>query len=128
MGKPGNTGIRRIIRATRFSAQGFASAWKHEAAFRQELALVVVMTPIAFWLGRSIVETAFLIAVLLLVLIVELFNSAIEAAIDRHGDEHHVLSGRAKDMGSAAVFVVLVIVGVVWGAVAWQRFGPGIHG
>ena len=122
MAKPGNTGIRRIIRATRFSAQGFASAWTHEAAFRQELALVVVMTPLAFWLGRSLVETALLIAVLLLVLIVELFNSAIEAAIDRHGDEHHELSGRAKDMGSAAVFVVLVIVGVVWGAVAWQRF------
>jgi diacylglycerol kinase (ATP) len=123
MGKPDNTGIRRIIRATRFSAQGFASAWKHEAAFRQELALVVIMTPIAVWLGRSIVETALLIVVLLLVLIVELFNSAIEAAIDRHGDEHHELSGRAKDMGSAAVFVVLVIVGVVWGAVIWQRFG-----
>ncbi len=122
MAKPGNTGIRRIIRATRFSAQGFASAWKHEAAFRQELVLVVVLTPVAFWLGRSIVETAMLIAVLLLVLIVELFNSAIEAAIDRHGDEHHELSGRAKDMGSAAVFVVLVLVGVVWGAVAWQRF------
>lgn len=125
VGKPGNTGIRRIIRATRFSAQGFASAWKHEAAFRQELMLVVVMTPIAVWLGRSIVETALLIAVLLLVLIVELFNSAIEAAIDRHGDEHHELSGRAKDMGSAAVFVVLLIVGVVWGAVIWQRFGQG---
>ena len=125
MGKPGNTGIRRIIRATRFSAQGFASAWKHEAAFRQEFALVVIMMPIAVWLGQSIVETALLIAVLLLVLIVELFNSAIEAAIDRHGDEHHELSGRAKDMGSAAVFVVLVIVGVVWGAVIWQRFGQG---
>ena len=122
MAKPGNTGIRRIVRATRFSAQGFASAWKHEAAFRQELALVVVLTPAAFWLGRSVVETALLIAVLLLVLIVELFNSAIEAAIDRHGDEHHELSGRAKDMGSAAVFVVLVLVGVVWVAVAWQRF------
>ena len=125
MGKPGNTGIRRIIRATRFSAQGFASAWKHEAAYRQELALVDIMMPIAVWLGQSIVETALLIAVLLLVLIVELFNSAIEAAIDRHGDEHHELSGRAKDMGSAAVFVVLVIVGVVWGAVIWQRFGQG---
>jgi diacylglycerol kinase (ATP) len=123
MGKPGNTGIRRIIRATRFSAQGFSSAWKHEAAFRQELVLVVLMTPLAVWLGRSHVETALLIAVLLLVLIVELFNSAIEAAIDRHGDEHHELSGRAKDMGSAAVFVVLVIVVLVWGAVAWQRFG-----
>jgi diacylglycerol kinase (ATP) len=93
MGKPGNTGIRRIIRATRFSAQGLASAWKHEAAFRQELVLVLLMTPIAFWLGRSVIEVALLIAVLLLVLIVELFNSAIEAAIDRHGDEHHELSG-----------------------------------
>lgn len=122
MAKPGNTGIRRILRATRFSAQGFRSAWRHEAAFRQELVLVILMTPLGLWLGRSIVEKALLIAVLLLVLIVELFNSAIEAAIDRHGDEHHELSGRAKDMGSAAVFVVLVIVLVVWGAVAWQRF------
>ena len=122
MGKPGNTGIRRIIRATRFSAQGFAQAWKHEAAFRQELALAVVLTPAAFWLGQTTVERAMLIGVLLLMLIVELLNSAIEAAIDRHGDEHHELSGRAKDFGSAAVFVVLVLVGVVWGAVAWQRF------
>ena len=122
MGKPGNTGIRRIIRATRFSAQGFAQAWKHEAAFRQEVALAVVLTPAAFWLGQTILERAMLIGVLLLMLIVELFNSAIEAAIDRHGEEHHELSGRAKDLGSAAVFVVLVLVGVVWGAVAWQCF------
>ena len=122
MGKPGNTGIRRIIRATRFSAQGFAHAWKHEAAFRQELALAAVLTPAAFWLGQTVLERALLIGVLLLVLIVELLNSAIEAAIDRHGEEQHELSGRAKDLGSAAVFVVLVLVGVVWGAVAWQRF------
>ncbi len=122
MGKPGNTGIRRIIRATRFSAQGFAHAWRHESAFRQELALAIVLTPAAFWLGQTVLERALLIGVLLLVLIVELLNSAIEAAIDRHGEEHHELSGRAKDMGSAAVFVVLVLVGVVWGAVAWQRF------
>ena len=122
MGKPGNTGIRRLIRATRFSAQGFAHAWRHEAAFRQEIALAVVLTPAAFWLGQNVLERAMLIGVLLLVLIVELLNSAIEAAIDRHGDEQHELSGRAKDLGSAAVFVVLVLVGVVWGAVAWQRF------
>lgn len=122
MAKPGNTGIRRIIRATRFSMQGFTHAFRHEAAFRQELALVAVMTPAAFWLGRSVTEIALLISVLLLVLIVELLNSAIEAAIDRHGDEHHELSGRAKDMGSAAVFVVLTLVCVVWGAVAWDRF------
>ena len=120
--KPGNTGIRRILRATRFSLQGFAQAWAHEAAFRQELVLAIIMTPIAVWLGQTMVERALLIAVLLLVLIVELFNSAIEAAIDRHGDEHHELSGRAKDMGSAAVFVSLVIVLLAWGAVAWQRF------
>lgn len=102
--------------------QGFAQAWTHEAAFRQELVLAIIMTPIAVWLGQTMVERALLIAVLLLVLIVELFNSAIEAAIDRHGDEHHELSGRAKDMGSAAVFVSLVIVLLAWGAVAWQRF------
>jgi diacylglycerol kinase (ATP) len=126
LGKPGNTGIRRILRATKFSAQGFALAWKHEAAFRQELVLAVIMTPAAFWLGQTIIERALLIGVLLLVLIVELLNSAIEAAIDRHGDEHHELSGRAKDFGSAAVFVVLVLVGLVWGAVAWQRFGAGL--
>lgn len=122
MGKPGNTGIRRIIRATRFSSQGFAHAWRHEAAFRQEVTLAVVLTPAAFWLGQTVLERSMLIGVLLLVLIVELLNSAIEAAVDRHGDEHHELSGRAKDLGSAAVFVVLVLVGVVWGAVAWQRF------
>jgi len=114
--------MRRILRATKFSMQGFRSAWQHEAAFRQELVLTIIMTPIAVWLGQTMVERALLIAVLLLVLIVELFNSAIEAAIDRHGDEHHELSGRAKDMGSAAVFVSLVIVILAWGAVAWQRF------
>jgi diacylglycerol kinase (ATP) len=122
LGKPGNTGIRRIIRATRFSAQGLAHAWQHEAAFRQELALAAVLAPAAFWLGQTVIERAMLIGVLLLMLIVELLNSAIEAAIDRHGSEQHELSGRAKDLGSAAVFLVLLLVGVVWGAVAWQRF------
>ncbi len=123
MGKPGNTGLRRIIRAMRFSAQGFSHAWRHEAAFRQELVLVAILIPAAFWVGQTIVEQALLIAVLLLILVVELINSAIEAAIDRHGDEHHELSGRAKDLGSAAVFVVLLLAAVVWGGVAWQRFG-----
>lgn len=123
MAKPGKTGIRRIISAGRYSAQGFAQAWRHEAAFRQELALAVVMTPAALWLGRSTLECALLIVVLLLVLIVELLNSAIEAAIDRHGAEHHELSGRAKDFGSAAVFLSLTVAVLVWGAVAWQRFG-----
>ncbi len=122
MGKPANTGIRRILRATGFSAQGLAAAWKHEAAFRQETVLLIILIPTALWLGETVLVRALLIAVCLLVLIVELFNSAIEAAIDRHGEEQHELSGRAKDMGSAAVLISLVIVLLVWGAVAYDRF------
>lgn len=114
--------MRRIVLAAKFSAQGFRSAWQHEAAFRQELVLVVVLIPVAIWLGRSIVEVAMLIATCLLVLIVELLNSAIETTVDRIGFEHHELSGRAKDMGSAAVLISLAIVVVVWAAVAWDRF------
>lgn len=122
MGKPGNTGIRRIIRAVRFSAQGLAHAWRHEAAFRQELALTIVLTPVAFWLGRTGFERFILIVCCVFVLIVELLNSAIETTIDRFGEEHHELSGRAKDLGSAAVFLSLVVVVATWGAVAYARF------
>ncbi len=122
MAKPDNTGIRRILRATKFSAQGLTQAWQHEAAFRQEVVLVLLLTPVAAWLGQTALERAVLIGCCLMVLIVELINSAIEAAIDRHGDEHHELSGRAKDMGSAAVFVSLVLVAVVWGLIAAERF------
>ena len=126
MGKPGNIGIQRIVRATGFSARGLAQAWRHEAAFRQECVAAALLTPAAIWLGQTTVERALLIGVCLLVILVELINSAIEAAIDRHGDEHHELSGRAKDMGSAAVFVSLVIVLLVWGAVIFERFfAPG---
>ena len=82
----------------------------------------LLMTPIGLWLGRTGYERLMLVACLLLVIIVELLNSAIEAAIDRVGDEHHELSGRAKDLGSAAVFVSLVLVLAVWGTVAWNRF------
>lgn len=122
MGKPGKTGFRRILLATVYSVQGFGHAWKHEAAFRQELLLSAMLVPAALWLGQSVFERAALIAVLLIVLIVELLNTAIEAAVDRVGGEHHELSGRAKDLGSAAVFVSLVLVLLVWGAIAWQRF------
>jgi len=125
MAKTGRTGFRRIYYATIYSAQGFGHAWKHESAFRQELALTVALAPVAFWLGQSAVERAMLIGVCLFVLCVELLNSAIEASIDRHGDEHHELSGRAKDLGSSAVFVGLVLVVLVWGAVAYQRFFAG---
>ncbi len=125
MSKPGRTGIRRIIRAMGFSSQGLAAAWKHEAAFRQEIVLLVILVPTALWLGETVLLQALLIGVCLLVLIVELFNSAIEAAIDRHGEEQHELSGRAKDMGSAAVLISLLIVLLTWGAVICDRFFTG---
>jgi diacylglycerol kinase (ATP) len=122
MGKPGNTGVRRIIHAAKYSSQGLAAAWRYEAAFRQELALTLALLPAAIWLGRSALERALLMAVCILVLIVELLNSAIEAAIDRHGEARHELSGRAKDLGSAAVLFSLLLVVLVWSVVAWQRF------
>lgn len=121
MGKPGNTGIRRIARATVYSIQGLAHAWRFEAAFRQELALSALLVPLAFWLGRTVLETSLLIASCILVLIVELLNSAVEAVVDRFGDELHVYSGRAKDLGSAAVLLSLVLLAVVWLGVACGR-------
>ena len=124
MGKPGNVGLRRIVNATLFSLAGLRAAWQHEAAFRQELMLAVVLIPAGIWLGRTAVERSLLIGSCLLVLIVELLNSAIEAIVDRVGLEPHPLSGRAKDLGSAAVFVSLALVLVVWGLIAWSRFGP----
>lgn len=122
MGKTGNTGMRRIVLAVRYSAQGLAQAWRHEAAFRQETVLTAVLLPVALWLGQSVIERSFLIGICIFVLVVELLNSAVEAAIDRHGDEHHELSGRAKDLGSAAVMLSLFLAVMVWFAVAWQRF------
>lgn len=125
MGKPGNTGLRRIFNATFYSLAGLRAAWQHEAAFRQELMLAVVLIPTGVWLGRTAVERSLLIGSCLLVLIVELLNSSIEAIVDRVGLEPHRLSGQAKDLGSAAVFVSLALVLVVWGLIAWSRFGPG---
>ena len=126
MGKPGNTGLRRIINATFYSMAGFRAAWRDEAAFRQELLLCVVLIPAAFWLGRTAVERSLLIGSCLIVLVVELLNSAIENVVDRFGEERHRLSGQAKDMGSAAVFTSLVLTLVVWISIAWQRFGPSL--
>ena len=116
------TGIRRIWNAALYSIAGIRAGWNHEAAFRQETVLCLVMVPAAFWLGTSAVERVLLIGSCLLVLVVELLNSAVEAAIDRIGEDRHTLSGRAKDMGSAAVFVSLVLVLLVWASVAYQRF------
>lgn len=114
MSKPGNTGIKRIINAAGYSLKGLIAAFKHEAAFRQELTLVLLLVPAAFWLGETSVERSILIACLILVLIIELLNSAIEAVVDRIGSEHHELSGRAKDIGSAAVLISLINVAVIW--------------
>jgi diacylglycerol kinase (ATP) len=114
MAKTGNTGLARIIKAAGYSKQGLQAAWVNEAAFRQEGLLALVMIPVAFWVADNSIELILLISAVLLVLIVELLNSAVEAVVDRIGDEHHELSGRAKDIGSAAVFISLVLTLVVW--------------
>lgn len=116
MAKPGATGVTRIINATGYSMKGLKSAWINEAAFRQELVLVLALMPLAGWLGNSLNEILLLICISWLVVIVEVLNSAIEAVVDRIGSEHHELSGRAKDLGSAAVFIALVLNALVWGA------------
>jgi diacylglycerol kinase (ATP) len=125
MPKPGHTGFRRVIRATGYSANGLRAAWRYEAAFRHECIIAAVLLPCAFLLGETLVQTALLIGVCLVVLITELLNSALEAALDRVSDDHHPLTERAKDMSSAAVSMSLVLVGVIWGAVALERLGFG---
>ena len=110
----GKTGIARIIQATWNSFAGLADAWKHESAFRQEVLLAIVLVPTALFLPLDRSEKALLVASVLLVLIVELLNSSVEAAIDRISFDHHNLSKRAKDIGSAAVFVALGLMTAVW--------------
>ncbi len=117
MAKPGETGIKRIISATGYSIKGLASCWRSEAAFRQEVALTVVLVPLAFYLGDTGVEIALMILTCMLVLIVELLNSSVEAVVDRIGPEYHDLSGQAKDIGSAAVMVSLGTLVVTWALV-----------
>ena len=107
-------GILRVMRALGASVNGLAGAFREEAAFRQELGLAVVVIPLGLWLGHGGVERALLIAPMLLILIVELLNSAIEATVDRIGFERHKLAGLAKDIGSAAVFMSFVMLGAVW--------------
>ncbi|HEY6483167.1 MAG TPA: diacylglycerol kinase [Steroidobacteraceae bacterium] len=104
----------RILRALRASWRGLRGAFREEAAFRQELAFAAIVIPLGLWLGHSGVERALLVGTVLLTLIVELINSAIEATVDRIGFERHVLAGLAKDIGSAAVLVALMLCGIVW--------------
>lgn len=123
MSKPGKTGIPRIIDAFGYSMKGFVAVWKYEAAFRQEVGLAVVLIPTAFWLAQTHIELILLIASVFWVLMAELANSSVEAVVDRTGSERHELSGRAKDIGSSLVFVSLALLALVWGIIAFNRFG-----
>ena len=114
MAKTGASGFTRIFNAAGYSWLGFKAAFKHEAAFRQELALALILTPVALYYGPSYADKAILIASLVFILLVEIINSALEAVVDRFGDEMHELSGRAKDMGSAAVLLAFIIAGLIW--------------
>ena len=112
-------GFERLMRATGYSLAGLRSCLRTEAAFRQELALAVVAAPLAFWLGKTGIERALLVGSLMLVLIVELLTTAVEVVVDRVGFESHELSGRAKDLGSAAVMLSLLNALIVWLLVLW---------
>lgn len=115
-------GLRRIWNAGLYSLAGIRASWKHEAAFRQESLFSLILIPAAFWYGSTAVEWILLIGSCLIVLIAELLNSALEAVIDRIGEDRHELSGRAKDMGSAAVFISLWAVVMTWGLIGYERF------
>lgn len=115
----GKSGIKRIMNAAGYSVAGFKSAFRHEAAFRQIILLNIVLLPINLYLDLSKIEHLVLILIGLLALIVELFNSAIEAVVDRVSLEKHPLAKNAKDMGSAAQFVALAMIGITWGVILW---------
>ena len=120
--EPPRRGIRRWPRAFSYSVAGLRACWRNEAAFRQEAVFALFMIPGSFWLGTTAVERILLVGSVLLVLIVELVNSAIEAVVDRVSTDPHSLSGFAKDLGSAAVLLSLVTVWLTWGLIAWERF------
>lgn len=114
-------GPGRVLKAARWSFQGLQAAWLHESSFRLEVCLLVVLAPVGLWLGQTPVERVLLVGSMLLVLAIELLNSAIEAVIERYGPEIHELAGRAKDMGSAAVFVLMMNVVLTWGLILGPR-------
>ncbi|NHB93504.1 diacylglycerol kinase [Photorhabdus cinerea] len=117
-----SVGLTRIIKATRYSVKGIKAAWQNEAAFREEIIVAILALIVAFYLDVSVIERILLIGSIMLVLIMEILNSAIEAIVDRIGSEFHELSGRAKDMGSAAVFLTIILALIVWSTVLWQFF------
>ena len=114
MNKPNGTGLGRIVKAGKCSLLGLQAIYKHEAAFRQELLMAVVLMPVAFLLGKTALGVSLMLVGLVLVLLVEVINSAIEAVVDRIGLEHHELSGRAKDLGSLAVLMAIIMCGLIW--------------
>ncbi|MCW2256540.1 diacylglycerol kinase (ATP) [Providencia alcalifaciens] len=118
-------GFTRVIKAAGYSLKGLKAAWINEAAFRQESVAAVLAVVIACWLDISYIDRLLLISSVVLVAIVELINSAIEAVVDRVGSEYHELSGRAKDIGSAAVFITIGLALVIWATVLWQRYFAG---
>ncbi|HHE6470179.1 TPA: diacylglycerol kinase [Providencia rettgeri] len=117
-------GFTRVIKAAGYSLKGLKAAWVNEAAFRQESVAAIIAIFIAFYLDISYIDRILLVSSVVLVAIVELLNSAIEAVVDRIGSEYHELSGRAKDIGSAAVFVSIGLALFIWGFVLWQRYFP----
>jgi len=117
-----NRGLRRLIKAFWYSLAGFQVAWKNEESFRQEVILTILVIPLGLWLGTTWTQKALLISVYLIIPLIELINSAIETLVDRMGSEHHRLSGRAKDLGSAAVFLSICITIIAWGIIAYGRF------
>ncbi len=120
--KPTERGIAHLLLATRYSYRGLRSAWRHEESFRQEALVTLVMVPLAIWLARDIVDFLLLTLPMLLTLAAELGNSAIEAVVDRIGEEHHELSGRAKDFGSAMVFMNILAAAISWSCVCLSIF------
>ena len=116
------TGLKRLINATRYSLAGLTAAWKNEEAFRLEIVAAVFMLPAAFWLGQTATERSLLIGTCLIVMITELLNSAIETVVDRIGLDRHELSGRAKDIASAAVMLSLLMTVIIWAMIIMERF------
>ena len=120
--KPTERGIAHLLLATLYSYRGLRSAWRYEESFRQEALVILVSVPLAMWLARDIIDFLLLTLPVLLTLAAELGNSAIEAVVDRIGEEHHELSGRAKDFGSAMVFMNILVAAVSWGCICLSIF------
>ena len=120
--KSGKQGFARLVAATGYSIKGIRACWRHETAFRQEVLLTLVLFPASFFIAKTTVQWLLLIGPVFLLLMMELLNSAIEAVVDRIGDEHHELSGRAKDVASAPVMLCLFLIAISWATIAWTNF------